>query len=57
MLIQRSPAALICSTRGSAAAGACGAPLRARDDRRNRGFGRFGIASERVVEHCGHLDH
>src|SRR5881227_310295 len=54
MLIQRTPSCSMTSTCGSACAGATGALARA--ERRRRGRGRLGIASEGVVLHRrGHL--
>src|SRR5881227_1634407 len=54
MLIQRTPSCSMTSTLGSAGAGATGAL--ARGERRRRGRGRLGIASEGVVLHRrGHL--
>src|SRR5919202_3210632 len=56
MLIQRRPPWSTTSTLGSAGAWPAGPSTRVRDERRSRGFGRFGMArSERVVDDRRHM--
>src|SRR5689334_19936603 len=56
MLIQRRPPCSTTSTLGSAVAGAGCPSTRVREERRSRGFGRFGMAtSKRVVDHRRHM--
>src|SRR2546421_4330803 len=57
MLIQRSPPCSMSSTLGSGAVGAAAlVSTRVRDGRRSRGFGRFGIGSQRVVDWRRHRE-
>src|SRR5215218_6776988 len=51
MLIHRRPSRSTTSTFGSVAGAGRAASTRARAERLRRGFGRLGIASERVVQH------
>src|SRR3954452_16912575 len=56
MLNHRRPPCSTTSTCGSVVAGAVCPSTRVREERRSRGFGRFGMAtSERVVDHRRHM--